>query len=59
MGNLLTNAFEEVERNKEQQPIVRLFIFDNGEEIIFEVEDSGNGIAQEKTRCIIFRKYLN
>ncbi|EWH34452.1 MULTISPECIES: ATP-binding protein [Lysinibacillus] len=48
MGNLLTNAFEEVERNKEQQPIVRLFIFDNGEEIIFEVEDSGNGIAQEK-----------
>ena len=48
MGNLLTNAFEEVEKNKERQPIIRLFIFDNGEEIIFEVEDSGQGFAQEK-----------
>lgn len=48
MGNLLTNAFEEVEKNKERQPIIRLFIFDNGEEIIFEVEDSGQGLAQEK-----------
>lgn len=48
IGNLLTNAFEEVEKNKEQQRIVRLFILDNGEEIIFEVEDSGNGLAQEK-----------
>ncbi|WP_107947165.1 sensor histidine kinase [Lysinibacillus parviboronicapiens] len=52
MGNLLTNAFEEVEKNKDRPPIVRLFVFDNGEEIIIEVEDSGNGLAQEKLELL-------
>nr|WP_240518177.1 MULTISPECIES: sensor histidine kinase [unclassified Lysinibacillus] len=52
MGNLLTNAFEEVEKNKDRPPIVRLFVFDNGEEIVIEVEDSGNGIAQEKLEIL-------
>jgi two-component system CitB family sensor kinase len=52
MGNLLTNAFEEVEKNNSRPPIVRLFVFDNGEEIVIEVEDSGNGIAQEKLEIL-------
>ncbi|MFJ7735802.1 ATP-binding protein [Lysinibacillus sp. NPDC097287] len=52
MGNLLTNAFEEVEKNKDRPPIVRLFIYDNGEEILIEVEDSGNGLAQEKLEVL-------
>ncbi|WP_245622849.1 ATP-binding protein [Lysinibacillus contaminans] len=52
MGNLLTNAFEEVEKNKDRPPIVRLFIFDNGEEILIEVEDTGNGLAQEKLEVL-------
>lgn len=56
MGNLLTNAFEEVEKNKDRPPIVRLFVFDNGEEIIIEVEDSGNGLAQEKLELLFFQK---
>ncbi len=59
MGNLLTNAFEEVEKNKDRPPIVRLFVFDNGEEIIIEVEDSGNGLAQEKLELLFFRKYFD
>ncbi|HEX5563511.1 MAG TPA: sensor histidine kinase [Sporosarcina sp.] len=47
IGNLVTNAFEAVEMNPEAKRMVRLFIFDNGDEILFEVEDSGKGIADE------------
>lgn len=47
IGNLMTNAFEAVEMNSEVKRMVRLFVFDNGEEILFEVEDSGKGIANE------------
>ncbi|MEG0261156.1 MAG: sensor histidine kinase [Lysinibacillus sp.] len=52
IGNLLTNAFEEVEKNKDRPAIVRLFLFDNGEEILIEVEDSGNGLALEKLEVL-------
>lgn len=47
IGNLVTNAFEAVENNPEVKRMVRLFILDNGREILFEVEDSGRGIADE------------
>lgn len=47
IGNLVTNAFEAVESYPEEQRMVRIFILDNGEEILIEIEDSGHGIADE------------
>jgi two-component system CitB family sensor kinase len=44
IGNLVTNAFEAVEHLAESDRIVRLFIFDNGQEVLLEVEDSGEGL---------------
>lgn len=44
LGNLLDNAFEAVREEREIRE-VRLSLTDLGEEIIFEVEDSGAGIA--------------
>lgn len=45
IGNLVTNAFEAVEHLAEPDRMVRLFILDNGLEILLEVEDSGNGLS--------------
>jgi two-component system, CitB family, sensor kinase len=47
IGNLVTNAFEATESYPEEQRMVRIFILDNGEEILIEVEDSGPGISNE------------
>ncbi|MFJ7973140.1 ATP-binding protein [Psychrobacillus sp. NPDC096389] len=47
IGNLVTNAFEAVEKLVEERRIVRILIVDNGGEIIIEVEDSGAGIPVE------------
>ncbi|MFJ8064992.1 ATP-binding protein [Psychrobacillus sp. NPDC096426] len=47
IGNLVTNAFEAVEKLPEEIRIVRILIVDNGEEIIIEVEDSGAGVPVE------------
>lgn len=44
LGNLLDNAFEAVREAQEPRE-VRLALTDLGQEIIFEVEDSGEGIA--------------
>lgn len=54
LGNLLDNAFEAV---RETQAVreVRLSLTDLGEDIIFEVEDSGPGIAAEVVQ-ILFDK---
>ncbi|AYC30819.1 sensor histidine kinase [Paenisporosarcina cavernae] len=47
IGNLVTNALEAVEHLEESKRIVRLLITDNGNEILFEVEDSGEGLPPE------------
>ena len=47
IGNLVTNAFEAVEHLSESERVVRLFIIDNGQEILLEVEDSGNGLSHD------------
>lgn len=44
LGNLVTNSFEAVEHLPEDQRIVRLFLSNNGSEILIEVEDSGEGL---------------
>ncbi|NYF23353.1 sensor histidine kinase [Sporosarcina sp. JAI121] len=47
IGNLVTNAFEATDSYPEEKRMVRIFILDNGEEILIEVEDSGSGISNE------------
>ncbi|MCG7334974.1 sensor histidine kinase [Sporosarcina sp. ACRSM] len=47
IGNLVTNAFEAVEPFPAERRMVRIFISDNGEEILLEVEDSGLGVASD------------
>jgi two-component system, CitB family, sensor kinase len=47
IGNLVTNALEAVELLPEEKRMIRIFISDNGEEILIEIEDSGNGLAPE------------
>ncbi|WP_199615177.1 ATP-binding protein [Paenibacillus alkalitolerans] len=46
LGNLVTNAFEAVAGNKEEDRKVRIFIVDIGDDILLEVEDSGAGIEE-------------
>ncbi|WP_418936248.1 ATP-binding protein [Paenisporosarcina quisquiliarum] len=47
IGNLVMNAFEAVEHLTESDRVVRLFILDNGQEILLEVEDSGDGLRSD------------
>jgi two-component system, CitB family, sensor kinase len=58
IGNLVTNAFEAVEDQDEQERVVRLFILDNGEEILIEVEDSGTGL-DPKMQSQIFQTRIS
>ncbi|WP_231589467.1 ATP-binding protein [Bacillus sp. FJAT-27916] len=52
LGNLVINAFEAVEKLKEEQRIVRLYIFQHEHEIVFEIEDSGDGIDDNQVETI-------
>ncbi|MFC6041059.1 ATP-binding protein [Paenisporosarcina macmurdoensis] len=58
IGNLVTNAFEAVEHLAESDRVVRLFVLDNGQEILIEVEDSGNGLSAELQQHI-FKKRIS
>ncbi|MBM6617075.1 ATP-binding protein [Bacillus suaedaesalsae] len=55
LGNLITNAFEAVEKLPNEEKKVRVYISDVGEQLLFEVEDSGKGIDDEIV-SEIFRK---
>lgn len=46
LGNIIDNAFEAVESTEEKE--VTLFATDMGNDIIFEVADSGEGIDESK-----------
>ncbi|QEY21949.1 sensor histidine kinase [Psychrobacillus sp. AK 1817] len=56
IGNLVTNAFEAVESKPEAERNVRIYIFDNGEEIIIEVEDSGDGMPNGLLDIVLTEK---
>ena len=47
LGNLITNAFESIEKRPLKSKIVSLFITDMGNDVIIEVEDSGPGIDDD------------
>ena len=47
LGNLLDNAYQAVTPLSEKKRVVNLSLTDLGNDLIFEVEDSGKGIADE------------
>jgi two-component system CitB family sensor kinase len=47
LGNLIQNAFEAVNESDTETKIVECYLSDSGDEILFEVEDSGPGIPEE------------
>ncbi len=57
LGNLITNAFEAIEKNEENDKTVRMFVTDIGEEIVIEVEDSGQGIHDEIITSIFYKGF--
>jgi len=52
LSNLLDNAYEAVAPLPEEKRIVKLSLTDLGNDLIFEVEDSGKGIPNEITKDI-------
>ncbi len=54
LGNLLNNAFEAAQ-SCARPPLVKIFMSDYGNDLIFEIEDSGPGVA-EQLKSTIFHK---
>ncbi|WP_085992322.1 ATP-binding protein [Oceanobacillus senegalensis] len=47
LGNVIENAFDEIKKYKNRKKAVSIFFSDIGDDIIFEIEDSGNGIKAQ------------
>jgi len=54
LGNLINNAFEAAQTGK-KKPRVKIFMSDYGNDLIFEIEDNGPGVADEM-KTAIFNK---
>lgn len=52
ISNLLDNAFDAAASNPRRPPRVRLFFTDLGTQLVFEVEDSGDGVEPESLALI-------
>lgn len=52
IGNMLDNAFEAVQELDESKRIVNLSMTDLGNDLIFEFDDSGNGINEQDSNQI-------
>ncbi len=57
LGNILDNAFEAVSGIDE--PIIKFFATDIGEDIIFEVSDNGKGITEEDLSSLFNRGFTS
>lgn len=57
LGNLITNAFESMEKQLSDIKWVRLFITDLGNDVLIEVEDSGNGIQDDLLSLLFDRGF--
>ncbi len=55
LGNLLDNAFDSVMEATNKENLVNLFMTDIGDNLVFEVEDSGKGV-EELMKNEIFKK---
>lgn len=47
LGNLIENAIEATKTRKQPKRVVHIFFTDIGEDVVFEIEDSGSGIKDE------------
>ena len=56
LGNLLDNAFDAA-LQKGQEPKVKLSMTDVGNDLVFEIEDSGNGISPELAEKIFAKGF--
>ncbi|MET3575917.1 ATP-binding protein [Bhargavaea ullalensis] len=52
LGNVIENAFDAVRSHDEGERRVLLFFTDVGDDLLFEVEDSGEGISEEDARKV-------
>ncbi len=57
LGNLITNAFEAVVDQEESRRKVKLFITDIGDDLLFEVEDTGPGVSRDIIPAIFERGF--
>jgi len=55
LGNLINNAFDAVKNQEEK--MVRFFVTDIGNEVIFEIIDNGTGIADEVQKSIFTKGF--
>jgi two-component system CitB family sensor kinase/CitB family two-component system sensor histidine kinase CitS len=47
LGNLIQNAIDAVKENRDGERKVSIFFTDIGEDLVFEIEDSGPGVPEE------------
>ena len=57
LGNLLDNALEAAQRNSQRPAKIQLFMTDIGHDLIFEIEDSGCGVADEEQEHVFLKGY--
>lgn len=57
IGNMLENALESVKGNQEKERQINLFFTDIGDDIVVEVDDSGQGISEEAAAHIFEQGY--
>lgn len=57
LGNLLDNAFEAVLESRSSRREVHLFMTDLGNDFIFEIEDSGNGLSTNEQEQLFSRGF--
>ncbi|WP_371017667.1 ATP-binding protein [Pseudalkalibacillus sp. JSM 102089] len=59
VGNLIDNAMDAVLEKQDEERVVHLFMTDIGRDLIFEIEDSGNGVHEEELEQIFERGVSN
>ncbi|MGL4380542.1 MAG: ATP-binding protein [Vibrio sp.] len=55
LGNLLDNAFEATLKNPNSHKTIALLLTDNGEELVIEVADNGNGISADIAQTLFIK----
>ncbi|OEE34093.1 ATPase [Vibrio anguillarum] len=55
LGNLLDNAFEATLKNPNNNKTISLLLTDNGEELVIEVADNGNGIPADIAQTLFLK----